>query len=137
MNQPRIRGIALFSLSLAATLISPQVLADGGRLLAQQPDCANPQTTLAMRVCADQRYQAADRRLNRVYQQLRASLSSSRRQRLITAQRAWIQYRDTTCRFNASQYEGGSFEPVEQLSCLAEATQQRTRELETALNSRR
>jgi uncharacterized protein YecT (DUF1311 family) len=100
------------------------------RSIAQTIDCANPQTTLAMRICTNRELETSDRRLNQVYQQLRAKLSGKQLERLTIAEEAWIRYRDVNCAFAKGQFEGGSFAPVAELSCLTEVTRQRVKELE-------
>ena len=75
--------------------------------VAQQPNCKNPQTTLDMNVCSSQEFQAADRKLNQVYQQLQAKISSRQKQRLTAAQRTWIAFRDQNC-----EYAKGSLKAV-------------------------
>ena len=103
--------------------------------VAQQPNCNNPQTQGEMNACAGIAYRNADRRLNQVYQQLIPKLSAARRQRLVTAQQAWIRYRDASCNFERSEVEGGSMAPMVQASCLARLTEQRTKDLQQYLAS--
>ena len=57
-------------------------------------------------------------------------------QRLRTAQRAWLKYRDAHCAFMASESEGGTLEAVERAACVVETTRARTRELRGALPTR-
>ncbi len=106
-----------------------------GVQVAQQPNCNNPQTQSEMNVCAGIAYRNADRRLNQVYQQLLPKLPASRRQQLVTAQQAWIRYRDASCNFERSEVEGGSMAPMVQASCLARLTEQRTKDLQQYLES--
>ncbi|MBD2101260.1 lysozyme inhibitor LprI family protein [Leptolyngbya sp. FACHB-261] len=124
------------TLTLASGAMGQQTGQQMGQQSAQ-PNCAAPQSTLEMRTCTSQEYQAADRNLNQVYQRLMASLPASRRQKLTVAQRAWVQYRDATCAFSSSEFEGGTFEPVALTSCFTQVTQQRTRELQQGLNNPR
>lgn len=99
-------------------------------LIAQKPNCNNPQTQSEMNACAGLSYQQADKRLNQVYQQLVPKLPSVRRQKLTSAQQAWIKFRDSNCAFQRSEVEGGSMAPMIYSSCLAEMTKQRTEQLE-------
>src|SRR5262245_26788158 len=69
--------------------------------------------------CYHNRYTKADAELNRVYGQLMSKLDSqSQKDALRDAQRAWISYRDKECDFDASQYEGGTFENIANTACL-------------------
>jgi uncharacterized protein YecT (DUF1311 family) len=124
-----ISTIALLTSSIIAHA-TPNL---AGIQIAQRPNCNNPQTQSEMNACAGIAYQNADRRLNQVYQQLLPKLSTSRRQQLVTAQQAWIRFRDTSCTFERSQFEGGTMAPMVQANCLARVTQQRTKELERYL----
>ncbi|MFE1745101.1 lysozyme inhibitor LprI family protein [Coleofasciculus sp. H7-2] len=102
--------------------------------VAQQPNCNNPQTQGEMNACAGIAYQNADRRLNQVYRQLLPKLPGSRRQKLISAQQAWIKFRDANCTFERSEFTGGTMEPMVYSSCLANVTKQRTAQLEQYLS---
>jgi uncharacterized protein YecT (DUF1311 family) len=48
---------------------------------------------------------------------------------LLTAQRAWLAYRDAACEAHASPFEGGSLQPLIRATCLSEITAERTRML--------
>jgi len=105
--------------------------------LAQQPNCNDPQTQTAMNICAGLSYQQVDRKLNQVYRQLLPTLAASRRQKLITSQQIWIRFRDTSCAFERSQFEGGTIASMIYSNCLSELTQQRTKQLEGYLEEGR
>lgn len=103
--------------------------------LAQKPNCNNPQTQSEMNICEGVRYQQADKRLNLVYKQLLPKLENLRRKKLITAQQAWINFRDKSCAFEKSEVEGGTMAPMIEAGCLAEMTKQRTAQLESYLRN--
>lgn len=92
-------------------------------------NCNNPQSQAEMNACAGQRWEATDRELNQIYQGLIPQLSNSRRQQLVTAQRAWITFRDSECSFYSSFAEGGSMQPMLRSGCLANLTEIRNSEL--------
>lgn len=75
-------------------------------LLVQNINCDNAQTQLEINQCSTQSYQNADKKLNQAYKQLLPKLQRSRKQKLIAAQQAWIKFRDSSCEFESSQYEG-------------------------------
>ncbi|HET6763362.1 MAG TPA: lysozyme inhibitor LprI family protein [Longimicrobiaceae bacterium] len=102
----------------------------------QHADCAAEHSTLAMRACYARATATADAELNRTYRALVASLDAGRRVKLLTAQRAWLRYRDSHCAFMASESEGGTLEAVQRAACVVETTRARTRELRTALPAR-
>ncbi|MFM4877940.1 lysozyme inhibitor LprI family protein [Aeromonas caviae] len=60
-----------------------------------------------------------------------ASLEKAQLERLRTAQRAWIAFRDAQCRYEAGVYEGGSMAPMVHSSCLTQLTEARTKDLNT------
>ncbi|MEH2276093.1 MAG: lysozyme inhibitor LprI family protein [Nostoc sp.] len=101
--------------------------------LVQRLNCNNPQTQAAINECRKLSYQNADKKLNQVYQQLLSTLESSRKQKLIAAQVAWIKFRDTNCEFERSRYEGGSIAPTIYFGCLENSTRLRTQQLQEYL----
>ena len=107
---------------LAAAVLCAPALA-----LAQPSDpCAGP-TTAEMRMCAAQKLAAVEAELQRY-------LDAARRvarppSALDASQAAWMGYRDHACRAAASQYDGGSLQPVVALDCRLRLTRERTFEL--------
>ena len=120
---------SLFAVGMATRGIASPTSAATNLQLAQRPNCNNPQTQSEMNICASIAYQNADRKLNQVYRQLLPKLSAARKQKLITAQQAWIKFRDSSCEFERSAYEGGSIAPMIYGFCLANVTEQRTKDL--------
>ncbi len=114
--------IAGFSLSSKASNTSSQ--------LAQQPNCKSPQTTLDMNMCSSQEFKTADTKLNQLYQQLLPKINSKQKQRLTTAQRTWVKFRDETCDYSAGHFEGGSVAPSIYGYCRAKVTKERIKDLE-------
>jgi uncharacterized protein YecT (DUF1311 family) len=104
-------------------------------------DCREPLTQLAMNICSYQDFQAADRALNAQWavseRQARAidrenpppTPAEGRFRQLLTAQRAWIAFRDAHCLALADQYRGGSIRPLMQNTCMTALTQSRTAQL--------
>jgi uncharacterized protein YecT (DUF1311 family) len=64
-----------------------------------------------------------------VYKQLRGRLDAADGQRLVAAQRLWIQYRDANCSAERDLYEGGTAASPVHLACLEAMTRARTKEL--------
>ena len=124
---------SLFAVGMATPSIASPTFAATNLQLAQRPNCNNPQTQSEMNICASIAYQNADRKLNQVYRQLLPKLSASRKQKLISAQQAWIKFRDSSCEFERSAYEGGSMAPMIYGFCLAAVTEQRTKDLQRYL----
>jgi len=124
---------SLLAVGMATRGIASPTSAATNLQLAQRPNCNNPQTQSEMNICASIAYQNADRKLNQVYRQLLPKLSASRKQKLISAQQAWIKFRDSSCEFERSAYEGGSIAPMIYGFCLADVTEQRTKDLQRYL----
>jgi uncharacterized protein YecT (DUF1311 family) len=116
--------------SLAAALCG-SAAAELGVRLAQQPNCKNPQNQAEMNACAGLSYQNADKKLNQVYQQVRAKLQGANLEKLTSAQLAWIKFRDGNCEFARSQFDGGTMAPFILGGCLADITKKRTADLES------
>lgn len=79
---------------------------------------------------------AADAELNQLYQKIESRLASDHaaKQKLVTAQRAWIVFRDDECKFAASGVEGGSVYSEVVQSCKQDLTQARIANFNTYLN---
>jgi uncharacterized protein YecT (DUF1311 family) len=107
------------------------------QLLPGQTNCKNLQTQAAIANCAILFSQASNKKLNQIYQQLRASLKGSQREKLLVdAQLAWISFRDANCTFEKSRFEGGSIATTIYYGCIDEMTKQRANKLENYLQKR-
>ena len=124
---------SLLAVAMATPSIASPASGTTNLQLAQNPNCNNPQTQSEMNICASIAYQNADRKLNQVYRQLLPKLSAARKQKLISAQQAWIKFRDSSCEFERSAFEGGSIAPMIYSNCLAAVTEQRTKDLQRYL----
>ncbi|MCB8888329.1 DUF1311 domain-containing protein [Halomonas malpeensis] len=95
-----------------------------------ETSCDDATTQANMNRCAGQAYQTADSDLNEAYQTLIEPLEGDARQALVTAQRAWIAFRDAECDYAAQGVAGGSAEPMVRNQCLTTLTRERTRTLD-------
>ncbi len=103
---------------------------------AQDVDCANAMAQQEMNFCAEQDWQAADALLNDAYATALAAMQEadasfapegdSEEERLRTAQRAWVAYRDAACDSAGYAMRGGSAEPLLIYGCMRVLTEQRT-----------
>ncbi len=117
----------IITLSGFSSVISSS-LAEPSFQIAQAVQCREDGSMVEMRKCAQDKYVKADKDLNQTYQRLMANLNndSARKQRLITAQRSWIDFRDKSCNYEASEALGGSLEGLLLTQCLTRVTEQRT-----------
>jgi uncharacterized protein YecT (DUF1311 family) len=94
------------------------------------------QTQSEMNVTANAKYKKADAELNKVYKQLMSILDQNEKPLLIQAEKDWVKYRDSHCRFDASQYDGGSIQPLIYSTCLEELTRKRIAEIRESIKER-
>jgi uncharacterized protein YecT (DUF1311 family) len=106
--------------------------------IAQKPkvDCAKAKTTPELKYCSQLSYQAADKKLNQVYQKVIANVKGEQKQLLSTGQQSWIKFRDNNCDFEVYGSRGGTGYEVFRNGCLERLTKQRTKDLENYLSSR-
>jgi len=117
--------------ALAAAL-ALGVLAGAGAARAQ--DCAD-QTQSGLNICATAAFRKADDRLNAVYRAITARLKddADTRALLVTAQKAWLGFRDAECTFLTSPAAQGSIHPMLVAQCRETLTLKRVAELEPLL----
>lgn len=98
-------------------------------------DCANASDQATMNQCAGQDFKAADKELNTVYQQITGRLKDNPDSKtlLVSAQRAWLGFRDAECKFSSSGVTGGSVYPWVYSSCLTGVTKVRVEALKQYL----
>lgn len=123
----------------AAALLFLTGGAAGPAFADDAPDCKAPQTQADMTICAGKDHDKADKDLNAAYQKLRKQLadrdktadasSKGATDALVTAQRAWVAFRDANCALSGFQARGGSMEPMLIASCLADMSSKRAEEL--------
>jgi uncharacterized protein YecT (DUF1311 family) len=112
--------------------------------------CDNAQTQMEMNLCSAKECAKADAHLNAIYgkirDQMKSDLAEAERlkneedqnslrtstDKLTSAERAWIQYRDLLCGLAADAYEGGSIQPLIHSDCLRETTEHHIQELRIA-----
>jgi uncharacterized protein YecT (DUF1311 family) len=92
-----------------------------------------------MMLCEQARADKADKALNAQYKKTRAVMGSrdsdleaamkGAEQALVTAQRAWIAYRDAECEAEGFQARGRTMEPMLVAGCIANVTDTRTKQL--------
>ena len=100
--------------------------------------CETQDTTLEINACAQQRFDAQDRLLNRSYRSLLEQLPATQargvpgespRALLVKAQRRWIEFRNADCKARAQPHAGGTIYTAVLLGCMQQRTEQRNREL--------
>lgn len=92
--------------------------------------------TVEMRECINKELVRQDERLNQAYRKYSNSLSSSVRNSLKEAQRAWIHFRNKECIWAGASEGGGTLGPVIVDNCHLELTTRRASEFESLLSQR-
>lgn len=125
---PRLQLVAIASLLLTQPTIAPAQ--------AQAANCTNPQTQMEMNSCEGLRWEDADRELNQNYQQLKPTLTEEQKDKITTAQLAWIAFRDAECELYSSSAEGGSLQPMLRVGCMANLTTDRVEDFQAYARKR-
>ena len=120
-----VRHIFLFM----AAVLAANVPLLGQHMNEKESQCANVVMTLDLTNCLAKARDAADAQLSAAYKQLRSKLDAADSQRLVAAQRLWIQYRDANCAAERGLYEGGTAASPAYLACLEAMTRARLKEL--------
>jgi len=98
-------------------------------------DCNNIEgNNLSEKICINLTYQKSDSLLVIVYKKLlQEQASDTERDKIISIQKDWRQFRDKHCAIVWDSYKGGSLQSTVYLKCLTELTDNRRRELESLL----
>ena len=102
----------------------------------QYSDCIDKSggNTSGMLECNERELKRQDDDLNKSYRTLVAKLSPQRRQQLVKAQRAWVNFRDANCGFYLNP-DGGSAARLSSSSCILTTTAERAKEIKDLLES--
>jgi uncharacterized protein YecT (DUF1311 family) len=143
MNPVQLAPIAF----LFATLLPGQDAKPNGQIAAETSPCDKAKTQQEMNQCSGEEYRKANSQLNGLYSKLVASMqkeivaaqhkndasqekyNTTALEKLRSAERAWIQYRDLHCDAARHLTEGGSVSPLVWANCMTEATRHRIEEL--------
>ncbi len=101
---------------------------------AQAADCGHVQGDVEHRQCMANAFGVADKKLNATYAEMRRELDPGAREQLVKAQKAWLQFRDADCDFEAEAVRGGSAYQSEYIRCQLTRTRAREKELRESMN---
>ena len=136
LTSPLSRKTVILSVVVLLLILGSQAGVIPGNAIAQQINCENPGSNVEYKECARRAYEAADKRLNQVYQQVISSVTGEERQKLIEAEQTWIQFRDRHCDFQVYRNRGGTGYGGFLSNCLEQLTNERTAHLESYLSER-
>lgn len=98
--------------------------------------CDKPNSSQAnLNECYSNNYKHSDTQLNALYRQITARLKDDAQttKLLVTAQKAWVAFRDAECNFSTSGSADGSVYPMMQSICLNGLTASRIEDLKSYL----
>jgi uncharacterized protein YecT (DUF1311 family) len=99
-------------------------------------NCAKASDQATMNECADKAFKAADADLNKLYKEIRNRLKddADTAKLLVSAQKAWIAYRDAECVFTSAASAGGSIYPMIVSQCRDGITRKRIKDFKGYLS---
>nr|WP_249203630.1 lysozyme inhibitor LprI family protein [Burkholderia ambifaria] len=89
----------------------------------------NGQTNAELTDCAQTNYEAADKILNRSYNDFLGKSTAPEKQNLIAAQRAWVTYKEKYCNAAFDATTPGAEASIDKWTCLTSVTEARTNEI--------
>jgi len=95
---------------------------------------AAAQTQMELNEKAGKDFAKADKKLNEIYRELMAKISSQGQALLKDVEKTWIQFRDQDCAFETLGTAEGSIHPLVLLNCKTRLTEQRIKDLDAQLN---
>lgn len=98
-------------------------------------NCDELTTQVDMNQCAAIESAQTEKQLKAIYHQLETQNSDDLEQLTLLKQNQsiWLKYRETSCQYASSQYEGGSIQPLIYSSCITSLTKERVKNLESYL----
>lgn len=114
----------MLAATLAMIVVAPAAKAD---------ECDNATGGQAgLDECYAKVFKKSDAELNKLYKQIEARLKgdAATTKLLVTAQRAWVAFRDGECNFQSAGASGGSIGPMIHSMCLDGLTQSRIKDFQ-------
>jgi uncharacterized protein YecT (DUF1311 family) len=91
------------------------------------------QTQMEMNQTGYNDFNKADAELNIIYKKVMKILNEKEKKLMIKAEKDWLIFRDSHCKFEIEQYDGGSIQPLIYSTCLTEQTNSRMEYLKAIL----
>ncbi|MFC3324800.1 lysozyme inhibitor LprI family protein [Mesorhizobium cantuariense] len=130
----RLLFSSLATLILATPILVTPLFAGVARAA---DDCANAQDQTTMNECAGKDFTTADKKLNDAYKQIEGRLKddAASKKLLVDAQRAWVAFRDTECKFQGGPIDmAGTIYPMVVANCQTSLTDDRLKDFQGYLN---
>lgn len=116
------------------TAVVVGLLAASGAYASDKCDAAR--TAEEVSKCADGDLKVLDDALNKAYREIERRLADDNdaKNALVAAERAWVHFRDSECKFAAAGVDGGSVYASVVMQCTADLTAKRIADLRTYLH---
>ena len=114
-------------------MVGGSLVSAAGQTGKEHAPCSSATTTADMRNCENLRYQKTEQDLNSAYKELMAKLDNEGKNKLRTAQRTWLQFRQANADFAADQVRGGTLAPLVRITVMADMTEARATELKKSM----
>mgnify|MGYP001079305217 FL=1 len=103
------------------------LLALTGSAAMANESCTNASDQATMNACADKAFKTSDAELNKLYKEIRGRLrdDADTAKLLVSAQKAWIAYRDAECVFTSAASADGSIHSMIVSQCREGITRKR------------
>jgi uncharacterized protein YecT (DUF1311 family) len=124
--RPLLFSFAVLPLGLFATTLAP---VHAQHMNEKDSPCASVVVASDLVSCLSKAREAAEARLNALYDKLRHRLEGEDANRLVETQKAWMKYRDENCSAERALYGAGTAAGPAYLTCLESMTRARTKEL--------
>jgi uncharacterized protein YecT (DUF1311 family) len=124
----------LYFLTIVGILLLFMQATDPSHAEEAAPNCENPRNQIEINMCVKIRLDKAEREMNNLLDLKIQQLTNPSSERLISAQEAWIPFREKSCVYESGGSKGGSGWAMRYNSCMAIMAEKRTRELQIYLS---
>jgi uncharacterized protein YecT (DUF1311 family) len=127
--RPQWEVMTRLTIALLLGAVSANIPARAQHMNEKDSPCASVVVTADLANCLAKARDKVDAELSAVYRAIRGKLDGADTQRLVAAQRLWIQFRDANCTAEHELYAGGTAAGPAYLACLEAMTRARTKDL--------
>jgi len=98
------------------------------------PNCESPRNQIEINMCVKIQLDKAEREMNDLLDLKTPQLTNPSSERLISAQEAWISFREKSCIYESSGSKGGPGWAMRYNSCMASMAKKRAQKLQIYLS---
>jgi uncharacterized protein YecT (DUF1311 family) len=119
--------VAVEKLSLHLAFLATLFVATIGFSQAQERDCSRLSTQTEISQCAYWNHQRVEAELTVVYKQAVSTFSGEEKKLFVASQRAWVTYKESSCKFDGYGTRGGSMNGMVISMCYERLARERIR----------